>query len=92
MPVVLEKSIENDCRLLVWEVMESAQFFKNKLGKNNWEIEEYTLITHPQKQLEWLASRFLAKFLAESMDINYLGLIKDAYNKPYLQDSKHHLS
>lgn len=92
MPLIFEKSPEKDCQIMVWKIDETADFFKDTLGKKNYEISDYISISHPQKQLEWLASRFLAKYLAESMNINYLGLIKDAYNKPYLQDSSHHLS
>jgi 4'-phosphopantetheinyl transferase len=92
MALVLNKSIDNECYFMVWKVEESEDFYKNNLGEINWQIEEYFQISHPHKQREWLASRFLAKKLAESLNINYLGLIKDAYNKPYLQDSHHHLS
>lgn len=92
MALVLNKSIANDCYFMVWKLEESADFYKNNLGEVNWKIEEYLQISHPHKQIEWLASRFLAKKLAESLNINYWGLIKDAYNKPYLQDSHHHLS
>ena len=92
MPLIFKKSPETDCLLMVWEITENADFYKTELGKKNFELPEYKLISHPHKQKEWLASRFLAKFLAETLHINYRGLIKDAYNKPFLQDSNHHLS
>jgi 4'-phosphopantetheinyl transferase len=92
MPLILKKSVNDNCHFMVWEYTESEDFFKNKLNQNNWNIDEFIAISHPKKQLEWLASRFLAKHLAESLGLNYTGLIKDAYNKPFLQDSKHHLS
>ena len=92
MPLIFENFPENDCQIMVWKIEEPVEFFKTELGKKNYKIEEYISITHPHKKLEWLASRFLAKYLAESMNISYSGLIKDAYNKPFLQDSSHHLS
>ena len=92
MPLIFENFPESNCQVMVWKIEESVKFFKEQLGKKNYKIPEYISITHPHKKLEWLASRFLAKYLAESMNINYLGLIKDAYNKPFLQDSSHHLS
>ncbi len=92
MPLILQKAIDESCHLMVWEVKESADFFKDKLGELNWNNAEYNTISHPSKQNEWLASRFLAKFLAESLNLSYRGLIKDAYNKPYFQDLDHHLS
>lgn len=92
MPLILQKSINNQCQLMVWEIQETPDFFKDKLGSLNWQIAEFDTISHPTKQLEWLASRFLAKLLAESMGMSYRGLMKDTYNKPFLQDLAHHLS
>jgi 4'-phosphopantetheinyl transferase len=92
MPLILEKSINNDCHFMVWEYTETEDFFKHNLGTKNWDTAEFKLISHPKKQLEWLASRYLAKYLAESLAINYTGIIKDTHNKPFLQNSHHHLS
>ncbi len=92
MPLILQKAINDQCQLMVWEIQETPDFFKEKLGSLNWQIPEFDTISHPKKQLEWLASRFLAKLLAESMGLGYRGLMKDAYNKPFLQDLAHHLS
>lgn len=83
---------EPDCHLMVWRIDEPEDYFKERLGKKHYQLPDYESISHPSKQLEWLASRFLAKELAESLEINYDGLIKDHYNKPYLKDSSHHLS
>jgi 4'-phosphopantetheinyl transferase len=92
MPLVLHVSPAADCYAQVWEVTESASFFQKELGPVLLENTEYQNIAHEVKQLEWLASRFLAKKLAEDLDINFKGLLKDSFNKPYLQDSHHHLS
>lgn len=92
MPLIFNVSPIKDCQIMIWEISESEDFFKNGLTKKNYLMDEYLSITHPHKQLEWLASRFLAKYLAESIGINYNGLIKDAYNKPYLHNNKEHLS
>jgi 4'-phosphopantetheinyl transferase len=92
MPLIFKNQPETDCHLMVWEIVESLDFFKEKLGKKNYQIVEFQQISHPHKQLEWLASRFLAKLLAESLHISYLGLEKDEHNKPFLHESDHHLS
>lgn len=92
MPLIFDKSPETDCRLMVWKIEENALFFKNKLGERNFKTPDFEQISHPHKQLEWLASRFLAKYLAEAQGLSFSGLIKDAYNKPYLLDSNYHLS
>jgi 4'-phosphopantetheinyl transferase len=92
MPLVLQRKINTSCQVMVWEIKESREFFQENLGKNNWQILEFEQISHPTKQLEWLASRFLAKLLAEKMNLSYRGLVKDANSKPFLQDLDHHLS
>jgi 4'-phosphopantetheinyl transferase len=92
MPLIFHKNPEADCQVMVWEIEETQDYFKEKLGKKNFEIAEFEIISHPHKRLEWLASRFLAKFLAENMHLNFHGLIKDDNSKPYLHKSDHHLS
>jgi 4'-phosphopantetheinyl transferase len=92
LPLVHHFIPETDCHLLVWKVAESATFFKDNLGKKNYELPEYLSISHPAKQLEWLASRFLAKHLAEMLHISYAGLVKDEHNKPFLHQTTQHVS
>lgn len=92
MPLIFKTSPEIDCHLMVWKIDESMDFFLQKLGEANYAIPEFENISHSHKKLEWLASRFLAKYLAESMNISYLGLVKDEHNKPFFQDSEIHLS
>ncbi len=44
-------------------------------------------ITHPIKRLEWLAGRILVKRLAEELLIEYKGITKDDFGKPFLVGS-----
>jgi len=49
-------------------------------------------IIHPEKRLEWLASRALLRRLVEGFGLPYLGLGKDEYGKPFLKDLPHYVS
>jgi 4'-phosphopantetheinyl transferase len=40
-------------------------------------------ITSPQKRLEWIAGRVLVKEVMEAMDLNFQGIVKDEFGKPF---------
>ncbi len=40
-------------------------------------------ITSPQKRLEWMAGRVLVKEVMEAMDLNFQGIVKDEFGKPF---------
>lgn len=47
---------------------------------------------HPNKQIEYLASRILISQLCAYLGISYCGIFKDENGKPHLTDSPHHIS
>jgi phosphopantetheinyl transferase len=49
------------------------------------------IINH-QKRLEWLAGRALMKTLVEFNGLSYLGIHKDEYGKPFLNELPHQIS
>lgn len=49
-------------------------------------------IVSPQKRLEYLAGRTLIKLLAEHNQLEYEGLGKDEFGKPFLKDHPHQIS
>ena len=49
-------------------------------------------ITSPQKRLEWIAGRVLVKEVMEAMDLNYHGIVKDEFGKPFLEGYDYQLS
>ena len=49
-------------------------------------------IISPQKRLEYLAGRALIKELATQFDLEYAGLRKDEFGKPYLKNWPHEIS
>ncbi|MEQ8302577.1 MAG: 4'-phosphopantetheinyl transferase superfamily protein [Cyclobacteriaceae bacterium] len=44
------------------------------------------------KRLEWLAGRVLIKELAKTSGLEYKGIYKDQFGKPFLTDALHHIS
>ncbi len=40
-------------------------------------------ITSPQKRLEWIAGRVLVREVMEAMDLNFQGVVKDEFGKPF---------
>ena len=49
-------------------------------------------ITSPQKRLEWIAGRVLVKEVMEAMDLNFEGIVKDEFGKPFPQGYDYQLS
>ena len=49
-------------------------------------------ITSPQKRLEWITGRVLVKEVMEAMDLNYQGILKDEFGKPFPEGYDYQLS
>ena len=49
-------------------------------------------IVNFQKRLEWLAARALVKTLLEEFGLDYYGLRKDEFGKPFLKEHPHQIS
>jgi phosphopantetheinyl transferase len=49
-------------------------------------------ITHPQKRLEFVTGRVLAKLVLEKLGKTFLGVTKDEFGKPFYNSNKVHLS
>lgn len=49
-------------------------------------------IIHPPKRLEWLAARALVAQLVQEIGLEYAGLRKDEYGKPFLKGLPHQLA
>jgi phosphopantetheinyl transferase (holo-ACP synthase) len=56
-----------------------------------WEAVADT-ISNKNKRLEWLAGRVLVKEICASMSIDFEGVTKDQYGKPFLKGNDFHLS
>jgi len=49
-------------------------------------------IINKQKRLEWLAARSLVRSMLENQGMEYNGLTKDEFGKPFLKEHPHHVS
>ncbi|MCU0340042.1 MAG: 4'-phosphopantetheinyl transferase superfamily protein [Spirosomaceae bacterium] len=85
MPIHRQWTVFGDCHLLIWEITETPADLRQNLEVTPNEWEEFIQISHPQKQLEWLAGRKAMQTLIESQGLPYAGMTKDDYGKPHLR-------
>jgi phosphopantetheinyl transferase len=77
----------------VWEITESLPDLSRAFRGSPADLTEAEGIAHPQKLLEFLASRVLLRHLTEAAGLPYQGLTKDEFGKPTLHGHAHwHLS
>ena len=83
MPLVYQHYINPETKIAVWHINEDAAFFLKKVPAKQ-------QITHPQKQLQHLAGRYLLIELYEDFPSD---LIKIAdTKKPFLENEAYHFS
>lgn len=83
MPLVYKQNINYSTKLGVWNLLEPADFFLQQVPLK-------TLITHPHKQLQHLAGRFLLKILYPDFPSEMI-VIADT-KKPFLPNEAYHFS
>lgn len=86
----LEKIVlEKDRAWAMWRITEEEPV----LGAQVWPTEQVSdTITNPGKRLEWLAGRVLVKEVFRAMGLDFRGIRKDEYGKPYPAEYDYHLS
>lgn len=75
-------------KVALWHITEDAAYFLKHSGPDPLPAD----IINERKKLEWLSGRMLIRHLVESLGIQYKGLIKDQFGKPYLRDHPHQIS
>jgi 4'-phosphopantetheinyl transferase len=73
----------------LWRINESEEDLNKML---TFKEAVPTGITNPQKRLEWITGRLLTQTLLENFDLEYSGIIKDEFGKPFANDLNIHLS
>jgi len=71
----------------LWFITETEQ----ELSEISGESIDNTIISYT-KRLEWLAGRALIKSLVEQCGLDFYGLEKDEYGKPFLKEHTHPIS
>jgi 4'-phosphopantetheinyl transferase len=83
MPVVLKYNQE-ETTIVLWKIEEEEAFFKSKIEFTEFDRAELNTISHKAKRLEWLASRYLIRFIMDKPGIIHLN--KKANGKPVIDN------
>jgi 4'-phosphopantetheinyl transferase len=89
MPLIYRKWEHHHTQIGVWQIEESAEWFRQQLTLANSEEDELATLNE-RKRLEWLAGRWLLHVLLG--DTGRKISLKDEFGKPYISDSSLHIS
>jgi len=89
MPLIYTSGLITVGKLGVWKVEENDSFFQDQLQITDVEQNELDFLGI-RKRKEWFSSRYLLHLLSER-EIRG-ACLKDAFGKPYLENSNHHIS
>ncbi len=92
MPIINTIKPNKDTILAIWKITETIENLLVQVDFNKYDQASYDVISNDEKKLEWLSSRLTIRYLVEEIGGEYLGIIKDKHNKPYLKDINYHLS
>ena len=73
----------------LWLIQESEEVLQEQLG-DLFQVPDS--FTNGNKRLEWLAGRLLIRNLLQSMNLQFNGIVKDEFGKPFLKNIPHHIS
>ncbi len=90
MPIFLQKHIEPEGVVGVWDIQENENFFLERLELTKLERKSWSAILGKGRRKEWLSSRYLLHLLSERE--NRGSLWKDEFGKPHLTDSTYQIS
>lgn len=82
LPLLFTESFAKTGLLGLWEIIEDAAELSRSFRGSAADLAEG--ISHPQKKLEFLASRVLMQTMAEAAGLRYAGLAKNDFGKPSL--------
>lgn len=89
MPLFRDINEADGTRIVIWEVDESLEFFREGLLLSHGE-QEFVSTLNNKRELEWLASRYL---MQKILDIDMEATLrKDKFGKPYLLQEDVHIS
>lgn len=89
MPLYRDNTEIDGTRVVIWEVSEDHDFFREGLILSHKE-REFVKTLNNKRQIEWMASRYL---MQKVMDIDIEAkLRKDKFGKPYLLQEDVHIS
>ncbi|MDX1373616.1 MAG: hypothetical protein R3321_14180 [Nitrososphaeraceae archaeon] len=92
MPLYNLESINENISLGVWKITESVSELGLSVNLSEADKHLFDQISHPVKQLEFLAGRALIGIIAQRLGISYRGVFRNKYGKPELIDSNFQIS
>lgn len=92
MPLFNKTTNKNGLILSIWAIEESENELLAYFNKDSWIYDELKKIAHPQKRIEYLASRVLVKLVCKDAQISFSGIFKNEHHKPYLIGDCGHIS
>ena len=84
--------INQNSRWAAWKIEESPAALIDHSQLSAPDLTEWDAIHHPQKRLEWLASRAALAAVLASLGLPVVGTRKDSKGKPYLNNGTHRIS
>lgn len=92
MPIIQYEQLSEDSSWAVWKIDESFDEFMAMVNLDDNDNDALAQISHPIKILEWFGSRLALKYLLNQINLQFSGIIKDQYSKPFLKDLNQHMS
>jgi 4'-phosphopantetheinyl transferase len=89
MPEIFKLSDQN-VKLVVWHATEPMEFFILHSGGDEKQLSRINDFKNGLRKLQWLASRFLLKYILEAAE--FPELVYNEYGKPFLKNSSLHIS
>lgn len=85
MPVHDIEKVNANRLMAIYHITENPNDLLLQLNPNQKDRDLLSTFTHHQKKLEWLAGRLTLKFLTEEFGLEYHGIQKDSFGKPFLR-------
>lgn len=90
MALVLCENYSPQIKFGVWKIVEDEAFYASRLIFSKWEKNYIDSITHADRRLHWLASRYLLKELLNTN--NFVELLFDTHGKPFIKNLNYKVS
>lgn len=92
MPLYKLEKLSSERVIAIWLITESLSEILNIASVYFQEVKIPEYIKHPDKKVEWLASRLALKFCCDLMHIPYQGTYRTDTGQPLLVGNKAHIS
>lgn len=84
MPLYFKKTVLDNLIVVIWKLDESLERLKSEVYLTLEEINSLDEISLPNKQREFLSGKYVIKKACSLLGIEFKGLAKDEFGKPFL--------